>query len=68
VTHVRQVDEDACKASGACVNTAPEVFELEDVSKVVGTAPDDVLLAAAKACPKRAIRIVDQDTNLQIYP
>ena len=49
-----RIDESACAAHGDCVDTAPEVFELDDVARVIGTAPDEVLLAAAEAC--RALR------------
>ena len=51
-----RIDEGACAAHGDCVDLAPEVFELDDVARVIGTAPDDVLLAAAEACPSAAIR------------
>ncbi|MGZ4188077.1 MAG: hypothetical protein ACXVSF_22270 [Solirubrobacteraceae bacterium] len=47
---------------------APEVFELDDVARVIGTAPDEVLLAAAEACPSAAILLVDQRTDEQLYP
>jgi len=59
------VDEDACTGCGACCETCPEVFELNDE----GTA--DVLLdpippeyeqsaqEAADACPVDAIMIED---------
>jgi hypothetical protein len=35
---------------------------------VIGTAPDDVLLAAAEACPSAAIRVIDQRSGKQLYP
>jgi ferredoxin len=47
---------------------APEVFELDDVARVIGTAPDDVLMAAAEACPSAAIVIVDRRTDQELYP
>ena len=50
------------------MDVAPEVFELDDVAQVIGTAPDEVLLAAAEACPSAAIVLVDQRTNEQVYP
>ena len=34
-----QVDEDACAAHGDCVDAAPEVFELDDVARVIGSRP-----------------------------
>ena len=68
MSYLAQVDESACAAHGDCVETAPGVFELDDVARVVGTAPDDVLLAAAEACPSQAIVLLDSDTSEQVYP
>jgi ferredoxin len=68
MTYILQIDEGACAAHGDCVDAAPQVFELDDVARVIGTAPDDVLLAAAEGCPSSAIRVTDQRTNEQIYP
>lgn len=68
MTYIVQIDQDACAAHGDCVDVAPEVFELDDFAHVVGTAPDHVLLAAAEGCPSCAIRVIDQQTNEQIYP
>jgi ferredoxin len=62
------IDEAACAAHGDCVDVAPEVFVLDDVAKVVGTGADDVLLAAAEACPSAAIIIRDAETGDHIYP
>jgi ferredoxin len=63
-----QIDEDVCAAHGDCVELAPGVFELDDVARVIGTAPDEALLAAAESCPSAAIRIIDQRTRAQVYP
>jgi len=68
MSYLAQVDESACAAHGDCVETAPGVFELDDVARVVGTAPDDVLLAAAEGCPSQAIVLLDSDTSEQVYP
>ena len=38
------------------LTVAPEVFELDDIARVIGTGPDDLLLTAAEACPSAAIR------------
>ncbi len=62
------IDEAACAAHGDCVDLAPDVFVLDDVAKVVGTGPDDLLLAAADACPSAAIIIRDAATGDHIYP
>lgn len=68
MTYSVQVDDSACAAHGDCVDVAPEVFELDDVARVIGTGPDELLMAAAEACPSAAIRIVDQRTDEQVYP
>ena len=47
---------------------APEVFALDEVAKVVGTGPDELLLAAAEACPSAAIVIRDAETGEHVYP
>ena len=68
MNYLVRIDESACAAHGDCVDMAPEVFELDDVARVIGTAPDDVLMAAAEACPSAAILIVDRRTDEQVYP
>jgi len=68
MAYLARIDEGACAAHGDCVDIAPEVFELADVAQVIGTAPDEVLLAAAEACPSAAIVLVDQRTDEQVYP
>ena len=68
MTYTVQIDTRACAAHGDCVQTAPSVFELDDVARVVGTGPDELLFAAAEACPSAAIRILDQRTSEQVYP
>ena len=68
MAYLVQVDEDACSAHGECIIAAPGVFELEDVARVVGTADDDVLMAAAESCPAVAIALIDAASNEQVYP
>lgn len=63
-----QIDEDACAAHGDCVDVAPAVFALDDVAHVVGTGPDELLLAAAEACPSVAISIVVAGTGEAVFP
>ena len=48
-----QIDGDACLAHGDCAVVAPDVFAVDDVARVVGTAPDDVLIAAARPAGRR---------------
>jgi ferredoxin len=62
------IDEAACSAHGDCTELAPEVFEVDDVARVIGDAPDELVLAAAQACPSTAIRLLDARTGRQVYP
>jgi ferredoxin len=62
------IDPGACAGHGDCVDLAPEAFELEDVAQIIGTGPDELLLAAAELCPTTAIRIVDQQSGHQVFP
>jgi ferredoxin len=68
MTYLAQIDKRACAAHGDCVDIAPDVFELDDIARVIGTAPDDLLIAAAEGCPSAAIRVIDQRTHKQVYP
>ena len=63
-----KIDEAACSAHGDCALVAPEVFEVDDVARVIGDAPLEVLIEAAESCPAAAISVVDADTGKQIYP
>lgn len=63
-----QIDGDACLAHGDCAVVAPDAFVVDDVAKVVADAPDDVLLAAAQACPSVAIVLTDAETGERVYP
>ncbi len=68
MAYLAEIDEAACAAHGDCVDVAPDVFVLGDVAEVIGTAPDDVLVAAAEACPSAAIRLVEVGSREQVYP
>jgi ferredoxin len=68
MAYVAKVDEFSCSAHGDCALVAPAVFRVEDVAEVVGTAPVDVLVKAAEACPAMAITVVDDETGEQVYP
>jgi ferredoxin len=62
------IDQAACAAHGDCVDVAPQVFALDEIAEVVGTGPDDLLMAAAEACPSAAIVVLDADSHQQLYP
>jgi ferredoxin len=68
VSYVIEIDEGACAAHGDCAVVAPDVFRIEDIAVVVGTAPDAVLLRAAESCPSVAILVFDEETGAQVFP
>jgi ferredoxin len=65
---IPRIDESSCIAQGDCVELVPEVFLLEDHARVIGTGPDDLILAAAQECPVEAISVIDSQTGAQVYP
>jgi ferredoxin len=68
MSYLATIDAGACAAHGDCEAVAPEVFAIEDVAVVVGTGPDELMLAAAQACPSVAIVITDADSGRPVYP
>ena len=64
------VDRSLCIGSGDCVDTAPDVFQLDDEDKAVVVDPDgaplDDILEAAQNCPVTAIFVIGEDGDL--YP
>ena len=65
-----EVDRGLCIGSGDCVDTAPDVFQLDYEDKAVVVDPDgapyEEVLEAAQNCPVTAISIVGEDG--EIYP
>ncbi|MDQ3587629.1 MAG: ferredoxin [Actinomycetota bacterium] len=65
-----QVDRALCIGSGDCVDSAPDVFELDSEDKAVVIDPDrastDEVLEAAGNCPVTAIFVVGEEGEL--YP
>ena len=66
------VNKAKCIASEDCIQSAPGVFQLDDEGKSEvynqKGAPENVILAAARACPAKAIIVVDEDTGTQLFP
>ena len=64
------VDRSLCIGSGDCVDTAPDVFQLDEEDKAVVVDPDgaptDDVIEAARNCPVSAIFVVGEDGDL--YP
>jgi ferredoxin len=67
MTLIATIDVGACAAHGDCEAIAPEIFAIEDVAVVIGAGPDELMLAAAQACPSVAIVVADADGR-RIYP
>jgi ferredoxin len=63
-----EVDRGLCIGSGDCVETAPDVFKLddEDIATVIDPdgAPTDEVLEAAQNCPVTAIFVTSEDGDL----
>ena len=69
MTLVPSIDDLACIAHGDCAEIAPDVFRVEDTAVVsAGRWPDDLVMAAAEACPSAAIVVHDRDTGERVYP
>lgn len=62
------IDKEACLAYGDCAELAPDAFKVKEVAEVVGRAPSQQLIEAARACPSEAITLVDADTGERVYP
>jgi ferredoxin len=65
-----EVDRDVCIGSADCVDTAPDVFRLDEEDKAVVIDPDgapfDEVLEAAQNCPVTAIFVTGEEGDL--YP
>jgi len=64
------VDRALCIGSGDCVDTAPDVFQLDDEDKAIVVDPDgaplDEVIEAAGNCPVTAIFVEGEEGDL--YP
>ena len=67
MTLIATIDAGACAAHGDCEAIAPEIFAIDDVAVVVGQGPDELMVAAAQACPSVAIVLTDADGR-RLYP
>lgn len=68
MTYIAVVDPNECSAHGDCVEIAPQVFRLDDTAVVIGTAPPELILEAAEACPAVAISVIDGETGDTVFP
>ena len=64
------VDRALCIGSGDCVDTVPDVFQLDEEDKAMVVDPDgaplDDILEAAQNCPVTAIFVIGEEGEL--YP
>jgi ferredoxin len=64
------VDRGLCIGSGDCVDTAPDVFQLDGEEKAVVVDPDgaplDDVIDAARNCPVGAVFVTGEEGEL--YP
>lgn len=68
MSYVPYIDDGVCAAHGDCAVIAPAVFQVDDIARVIGTGPDELILQAAEACPSVAITVIDDATGETIYP
>ncbi len=65
------IDREKCQGIGACVGTAPDVFEIDNEGKSVVInaegADDETVHATAEACPLEAISLYDEEGE-RVYP
>ena len=63
-----EVDRALCIGSGDCVDTAPDVFQLDEDDKATVVDPDgapmDEILEAAQNCPVTAIFVAGEEGEL----
>jgi ferredoxin len=63
-----EVDRSLCIGSGDCVDTAPDVFQLDSEDKAVVVDPDgaskDDIVEAAQNCPVSAIFVAGEEGDL----
>ena len=66
-----EVDRALCFGFGDCVDTLPDVFELDEENKAVVIDPDlaeiEDIVEASQNCPVDAIIVTDEQGE-QIYP
>ncbi|MFI4984621.1 MAG: ferredoxin [Solirubrobacterales bacterium] len=68
MSYIPRIDEASCIAQGDCVELLPDVFEVDDCARVIGTGPDEEILAAARGCPVEAIVVIDSESGERLYP
>ena len=66
------IETEKCRGHSNCEAIAPNVFEIDDNFKAFVVDPagdsDELILKAAKACPKLAIALEHETTGERIFP
>jgi ferredoxin len=66
------IDKEKCREHSNCASIAPNVFELDANFKSfildASGDSDELVLKAAKACPKLAIVLEDDNSGARIFP
>lgn len=66
------IDREKCRGHSNCASIAANVFELDGNFKSFILDPrgdsDEVIMKAARACPKLAIIVEDQTSGARIFP
>lgn len=67
-----EIDREACTGDMACIQEAPNTFELDDEGIIIvlnpeGDSPNEIL-SAAQVCPTDAIILYDIDTGEKAWP
>ena len=66
------IDKEKCRGHSNCASIAPNVFELDaNFKSFILDArgdSDELILNAAKACPKLAIVLEDDKSGARIFP
>ncbi|MHB8059607.1 MAG: ferredoxin [Gaiellaceae bacterium] len=64
-----EIDNDLCSGFGACVDDAPEIFELDSSGKavlLVSETDDERALRASSDCPMGAIAVFDTTSGTRV--
>lgn len=68
MSYITTIDDSACSAHGDCAAIASQVFAVEETAVVIGDGPDELILAAAEACPALAITVTDAESGDVVFP
>jgi ferredoxin len=66
------IDRNKCRGHNNCVSIAPNVFDVDDNFKAFVVDPkgdpEEAILEAAKACPKLAIALENENSGERVFP